>query len=88
MLSPATIEAEVAPIWGHEDDAMTNESIGAVAAVPTATVMPGAGAGDPSPVATLGASGAVALAVAASPRVGAPPICATCGLYPAAPPCA
>jgi hypothetical protein len=84
MSSPATAETEVAPIWGRENDAPTDEPIAAAAVVPTTVVMFGAGAGDKSPATTSGDSGAVAPAAAASPGVEAPPICATYGLCPAA----
>jgi hypothetical protein len=82
MSSRATAKAEAAPIWGQEDDTLTDEPIGAIAAMPTATVMSRAGVRDPSPTTTSGASGAVRPAVAPLPGVRAPPICATVGHAP------
>jgi hypothetical protein len=86
MSWPATAEAEAAPIWGRGDDVSTDKPIGAAAVMSTATVVSGADDEDPSPAIASGALGAAAPAAATLPRVGAPPMCATCGSCPTAPP--
>jgi hypothetical protein len=80
MSSPSTTEAEVAPIWGRGDDAPAEGPI------ETTTVVSGTSVEDPSSVTASGASGATLPTAAALSGVGAPPMCATYGPYPTAPP--